>query len=203
MSIPRSIRRVRAFSNSKTGGVARCCSTPAKCSTSPTSCSSAISWFPARRTPRTELASISATSCLRSLSSALGATISRRRNKRSIGSLISTVATKEHEEFAQAMDLIDALPPGLYEAVMTEKDATTVHAELASGDYLVRFEERTLGHIKMLGGNNAEDELRFATAARVSEINQGLYRTFLSPAVRAMANEQTADWLRLLHPHRL
>jgi hypothetical protein len=113
------------------------------------------------------------------------------------------VATKEHEEFARAMDLIDALPPGLYEAVMTERNATTVHAELASGDYLVRFEERTLGHIKMLGGNNAEDELRFATAARVSEINQGLYRTFLSPAVRAMTNEQTADWLRLLHPHRL
>lgn len=113
------------------------------------------------------------------------------------------VATKEHEEFARAMDLIDALPPGLYEAVITERSATTANPELASGDYIVRFEARTLAHIKMLGRNSAEDELRFATASRVSEINQGLYRTLLSPAVQAMANEQTADWLRRLHPHRL
>ena len=31
------------------------------------------------------------------------------------------VATKEHEEFALTMDLIDALPPGLYEAVFVPK----------------------------------------------------------------------------------
>jgi hypothetical protein len=113
------------------------------------------------------------------------------------------VATKEHEEFTQAMDLIDALPPGLYEAVMTEKGAATASPELVSGNYVVRFEARTLGHIRALGGNSAEDEFRFAAVARVSEINQGLYRTFLSPAVRMMVNEQSADWLRRLHPHRL
>ena len=33
------------------------------------------------------------------------------------------VATKEHEEFASNIDLIDVLPPGLYEAVMTPKSA--------------------------------------------------------------------------------
>jgi len=113
------------------------------------------------------------------------------------------VATKEHEEFAQAMDLIDVLPPGLYEAVMTEKGPETTHPELASGKYVVRFVARTLNHIRALGGNDAEDELRFATAARVSEINQGLYRTFLSPVVRAMVNDQTAAWLRSMHPHRV
>ena len=113
------------------------------------------------------------------------------------------VATKEHEEFAQAMDLIDALPPGLYEAVITEKGAATAHPELVSGNYVIRFEPRTLGHIRALGGNSAEDELRFATVARVSEINQGLYRTFLSPAMQAMVNEQVAEWLRHMHPHRI
>ncbi len=30
------------------------------------------------------------------------------------------VATKEHAEFATCMDMIDLLPPGLYEAVITE-----------------------------------------------------------------------------------
>jgi hypothetical protein len=113
------------------------------------------------------------------------------------------VATKEHEEFARTMDLIDALPPGLYEAVITEKGATTAHPELVSGNYVVRFEARTLGHIRAFGGNDAEDELRFATVARVSEVNQGLYRTFLSPAVRAVVNDQMADWLRRMHPLRV
>jgi len=113
------------------------------------------------------------------------------------------VATKEHEEFAYAMDLIDALPPGLYEAVITEKGATTAHPELVAGNYVLRFERRNLGHIRALGGNDAEDELRFATVARVSEINQGLYRAFLSPAVRAAVNDQMADWLRRMHPLRL
>src|SRR5690242_5712248 len=113
------------------------------------------------------------------------------------------VATKEHEEFAQAMDLIDALPPGLYEAVITPKSAETANPELVSGNYVIRFELRSLGHIRALGGNSAEDDARFATVARVSAINQGLYRRFLSPAVQAMVNEQAADALRRMHPHRI
>jgi pimeloyl-ACP methyl ester carboxylesterase len=115
----------------------------------------------------------------------------------------SKVAKKEHEEFAQTMDLIDVLPPGLYEAVFTEKGPETAHPELVAGDYVVRFEARTLGHIRALGGNDAEDERRFATVAHVSAITQGLYRTFLSPAVQQLTNDYTAGWLRRLHPHRL
>ena len=113
------------------------------------------------------------------------------------------VAKKEHEEFAQTMDLIDVLPPGLYEAVITPKGPETAHPELVSGNYVMRFEARTLGHIRALGGNDAEDERRFATVARISEINQGLYRTFLSPAVRQLTNDYMAAWMRRLHPLRL
>ncbi len=113
------------------------------------------------------------------------------------------VATKEHEEFAQTMDLIDVLPPGLYEAVMTEKGPDTAHPELVSGNYVVRFEARTLNDIRALGGNSAEDDLRFATVARVSEVGQGLYRTLLSPLVRMMTTEQTGAWLRAMHPNRV
>jgi hypothetical protein len=32
------------------------------------------------------------------------------------------VATKEHGEFALAMDMIDVMPPGLYEAVISSLD---------------------------------------------------------------------------------
>jgi hypothetical protein len=113
------------------------------------------------------------------------------------------VAKKEHDEFASNIDLIDVLPPGLYEAVMTPKDSNAPGADLIAGDYLVRFEVRDLDDIRAFGDNDVEDERKFATVARISEINLGLYRTLLQPFVRALANESLADWMRRLHPLRL
>lgn len=112
------------------------------------------------------------------------------------------VATKEHGEFAQSMDMIDLMPPGLYEAVVTGVDDAVEHPELVQGNYLFSLETRTLEDIRALGGNSPEDDLRFATAARVSEINRGLYRTLLSPAVRMAITEQSAEFSRRMHPNR-
>ena len=92
------------------------------------------------------------------------------------------------------------LPPGLYEAVMTPKKAAGETADLMSGDYLVRFETRTLDDIRALGGNSEEDEREFAAVARLSEINLGLYRTFVQPWIRLLANDGFADWMRRMHP---
>ena len=113
------------------------------------------------------------------------------------------VASKEHAEFAQAMDLIDLVPPGLYEAVITGLDESVEHPELVSGNYLFHLEKRSLDDIRALGGNTPEEELRFAAAARVSEINLGLYRTTLAPLVRAMASEHAAELMRHAHPNRM
>ncbi|MGO4685038.1 DUF3141 domain-containing protein [Hyphomicrobium sp. 2TAF46] len=114
-----------------------------------------------------------------------------------------SVAKKEHDEFASNIDLIDALPPGLYEAVMTPKDGADPAADLIVGDYLVRFEARTLDDIRALGDNSTEDDREFAAVARVSKINLGLYRTFLQPWVKMWANESAAEWMRRLHPLRM
>ena len=38
---------------------------------------------------------------------------------------------------------------------------------------------------------------------RVSEINQGLYRTLVAPAVRASVTEPVAEAMRAMHPNRL
>ncbi len=113
------------------------------------------------------------------------------------------VARKEHDEFASNIDLIDVLPPGLYEAVLHHKAPDDPNAALAHGDYIARFEVRTLDDLRALGGNDAEDDRRFATAARVSEINYGLYRTFVSPWLRAWTSESSAEAQRRLHPLRL
>lgn len=115
----------------------------------------------------------------------------------------ASVAKKEHDEFASNIDLIDVLPPGLYEAVLTPKTDSDPTSDLVAGEYLVRFVARTLEDIRALGGNSEEDERCFATAARVSEINLGLYRTFMRPWIRSIANDSMASWVRHLHPLRL
>ncbi|MGZ6162070.1 MAG: DUF3141 domain-containing protein, partial [Myxococcaceae bacterium] len=113
------------------------------------------------------------------------------------------VATKEHSELASCMAMIDLLPPGLYEAVITEVDEDTKNPQLIEGKYLFRLEPRTLEAIRALGQNPPEDERRFATVARVSEITRSLYRTLAAPLVRTLVPEPVAKALRQLHPHRL
>jgi Protein of unknown function (DUF3141) len=98
------------------------------------------------------------------------------------------VATKEHGEFVSCMELIDAMPPGLYEAVITEVDENTVHPDLVQGKYLFRLESRTLDHIRALGTNDAADDLRFATVVRVLEINRAYTR---------LSSRRLCAWLSL------
>jgi hypothetical protein len=67
----------------------------------------------------------------------------------------------------------------------------------------VRFETRTLDDIRALGGNSIDDERKFAAVARLSEINLGLYRTFMQPWVKAWASSGFAEWIQKMHPLRL
>jgi pimeloyl-ACP methyl ester carboxylesterase len=113
------------------------------------------------------------------------------------------VAKKEHGEFANNIDLIDTLPPGLYEAVFEPKTDTTTGADLVTGDWVMRCEMRTLDDVRALGCNDAADERCFATAARVSEVNLALYRTFAQPLVRALVSGPVAQMLHRLHPLRV
>jgi pimeloyl-ACP methyl ester carboxylesterase len=113
------------------------------------------------------------------------------------------VAKKEHREFANNIDLIDCLPPGLYEAVLSAKHPDAVNVELIGGDYISQFAFRSVDDIRAMGENDANDERSFAAVARLSEITHGLYRTTAQPFVRAMVNEEIAEWMRRLHPARL
>jgi pimeloyl-ACP methyl ester carboxylesterase len=113
------------------------------------------------------------------------------------------VARKEHDEFASNIDLIDLLPPGLYEAVLEPKKEGAKGADLATGEWIMRCEPRTLDDIRALGGRDEADERRFATAARVSETNLALYRTYVQPFIQAAVPAQFAEALRKWHPLRL
>ena len=113
------------------------------------------------------------------------------------------VAKKEHSEFSSNIDLIDVLPPGLYEATFEAKSGDTANADLAGGNWVMRCEQRTLDDLRAMGGNSIEDERRFAAAKRVSDINLANYRKFVQPWVRAFASPQIAEWMRNLHPLRV
>jgi hypothetical protein len=114
-----------------------------------------------------------------------------------------SVAKKEHQEFASNIDLIDVLPPGLYEAVLTPVTADTVNLERVAGDWVARFEPRTLADVRAIVQPDPENERRFAAVRRISEINLGLYRTLLQPFVKALFNEQSAQWLHKLNAAEL
>lgn len=114
-----------------------------------------------------------------------------------------SVARKQHDEFSSNIDLIDTLPPGLYEAVFEPKSEETANTDLASGNWIMRCEARTLDDIRALGGNDIADDHRFGTVDRLSQTNLALYRTYLQPFVRASTNPVFADWMRQLHPLRV
>ncbi|MGZ3296262.1 MAG: DUF3141 domain-containing protein, partial [Xanthobacteraceae bacterium] len=106
------------------------------------------------------------------------------------------VAKKEHNEFSSNIDLIDMLPPGLYEATFERKSGDTTSSDLVEGEWVMRCEQRTLDDIRAMGCNSPEDERRFATAARVSEINLSLYRAFMQPMVKAIFTPQVTEWVK-------
>src|SRR4051812_42505342 len=113
------------------------------------------------------------------------------------------VAKKEHAEFSSNIDLIDVLPPGLYEATFEAKGDETTNADLAVGQWVMRCEARTLDDIRAMGGNSPEDERRFAAAKRVSEINLAAYQKFVQPWIKKMVTPEMADWARNMHPLRM
>ncbi|MDJ0684662.1 MAG: DUF3141 domain-containing protein [Alphaproteobacteria bacterium] len=113
------------------------------------------------------------------------------------------VGAKEHDQFTRNMDMIDILPPGLYEVHFNPKTDTDKNPDLAHGDYIVTVETRTLDDIRALGELDEGDEETFATVARVSEINTGLYKTLVSPIVKRTVTDQSAELMRELHPARL
>jgi pimeloyl-ACP methyl ester carboxylesterase len=126
------------------------------------------------------------------------------KNVGHLGIFVSAkVARKEHDKFSSNIDLIDTLPPGLYEAFFEAKTAETASADLAGGDWIMRCEARTLDDIRALGGNNAVDERCFEAVDRVSQGNLALYRAFMQPVVRLLINPPLAGAIRKLHPLRL
>ena len=115
----------------------------------------------------------------------------------------SKVGAKEDEEFVQMMDVIDCLPPGLYEMIISPRPADVPEGGFVTGNWLARFEGRTLDDIRALGRNSEDDDRAFAAAARLSEMNHSIYRTLMQPLVRAVSSQPLAEFYKAINPLRL
>jgi hypothetical protein len=113
------------------------------------------------------------------------------------------VGAKEDEEFVKLMDVIDCLPPGLFEMVISRRPADAPKAGFITGDWETRFVGRALGDIRKIGRNSEEDDRAFATVARVSALNLAAYQRFVQPWVRAVSSQTMADIAKALNPLRL
>lgn len=112
------------------------------------------------------------------------------------------VAAKEHKELVGTLEMIDTLPAGLYEMIIERKAEDDEHGDLEPGQYLVRFETRKMDDIRALDDSRREEEY-FQTVDAVSQHNDQLYRAFVSPWLRMLANPLSAELSRRLHPLRL
>ncbi|WP_270938063.1 DUF3141 domain-containing protein [Falsiroseomonas oryzae] len=111
------------------------------------------------------------------------------------------VARKEHAGFVELLDLIEALPPGLYEMTIEDKQPDMRAATLVPDRYVTRFERRSVGDIAALCGDRAS-ERPFEVVRRVSEINAGLYEQLWAPLVQQATTEAAAEARRRMHPLR-
>jgi len=103
------------------------------------------------------------------------------------------VARKEHKEIIANFDMIDYLPPGLYEMII-DGDAKT-------GNLDFRFEERSIDDILAMDDGTADEE-DFCAVDRLSELLDNHYKIYLRPWVRSWSSELTGEIVRLLHPLR-
>jgi len=105
----------------------------------------------------------------------------------------ASVAKKEHKEIISNFDMIEYLPPGLYEMV--------IEGDVKTGDFKASFEERTLEDIASMDDGTADEE-DFQIVNAVSNVNDDFYRIYLRPWVQMWSSELTAEMIRWSHPLR-
>ncbi|MGN6580788.1 MAG: DUF3141 domain-containing protein [Bordetella sp.] len=115
------------------------------------------------------------------------------------------IALKEHDQLVASLDVIESLPPGLYEMKLeTKQGLDDLRWEaLEPGDYTVHYEYRTMDDIRALNPEGRDEEALFSTLAQVSEQNADAYKAWVRPWVRLLAQRPVGDALGELNPMRL
>ncbi len=104
------------------------------------------------------------------------------------------VARLEHRAILESLQDIEALPPGLYEMKV---DNPTGDPGCHKPSYQVSFESRKVEDLK-----DDYPRAAFERVRQVSDFNETLYRTFISPYVQQFATPWAAEIFKWLHPMR-
>lgn len=107
----------------------------------------------------------------------------------------ASVARLEHRAILEHLAEIEALPPGLYELRI---DNPTGDPDCARIQYSVQFEPRKVEDLHFDYPRRAFERVR-----QVSEFNEAIYGTFVSPWVKAVANPWASQAMHWLHPMRV
>ena len=106
----------------------------------------------------------------------------------------ASVARLEHRAILESLAEIEALAPGLYEMKI---DNPSGDPDCHKPEFSVRFEPRRVEDLRQDAPSGA-----FERVKQVSEFTETMYRSFVSPWVKTMANPWTAEMQKWLHPMR-
>ncbi len=115
------------------------------------------------------------------------------------------IALKEHDQLVTSLDVIESLPPGLYEMKLEAKAGKQEQRweQLEPGDYTVHYEHRTMDDLRKLNPEGRDEEEMFSTISQWSEFNANLYKTYIRPWVRMTATREIADAMVKINPLRM
>ena len=104
-----------------------------------------------------------------------------------------------------SLDIIERLPPGLYEMKLKAKAGREAQprAALQPDDYTVHYEHRSMQDILAINPEGRAQQAIFSTIAKVSEANAKLYKTWMRPWLQLTVTRPLADALGKLHSMRL
>jgi hypothetical protein len=114
------------------------------------------------------------------------------------------VAKKEHDQIVNSQDVIEHLPPGLYEMKVRLKDGAEPSSwdHLEPGTYSMAFEHRTMDDLRALNPEGRGEEQLFSTVAKYSELCSAAYKTWVRPWLRPLASRQGSDATLPMHELR-
>lgn len=115
------------------------------------------------------------------------------------------IALKEHDQLVTSLDVIESLPPGLYEMKLVAKAGKEQQRwdQLEPGDYTVHYQHRTMDDLRKINPEGRDEEAIFSTLSQWSEFNANLYKTYVRPWIRMSITRSMADNLVRLNPLRM
>ncbi|MDB5990262.1 MAG: poly(3-hydroxyalkanoate) synthetase [Herbaspirillum sp.] len=116
-----------------------------------------------------------------------------------------SIALKEHDQLVTSLDVIESLPPGLYEMKLGAKAGMEEQRwdQLEPGNYTAHYQFRTMDDLRALNPEGRQEEAMFSTISKVSEFNANTYKTWVRPWVKLLAARQLGDAMGKLNPMRM